>query len=294
MDVRGLILLIVAMTAAPQFARAATLDGALKPLEFLVGKWEGAGAVQETGGRARGVSVISVEANGKALLRNDHNETYDKAGKLKESFGQLMTVYEEGGAVKADYVDGEGHVIHYGPAVAVDGKSVEFTSIAPPGAPVFRLRYEASGADGLKVWFGIRAPGKADFAPIATGELHRAAASATGTTPTRIPLGDIRLAPSKRVDHVLVTRVDFAPGQAMPAHHHRAPVVCIIAEGAFATRIGAAPETQVDAGGVTLEPQEARVAYFRNLSAERPARLLCTTLAGDGDEPLNVMDDARP
>ena len=91
---------------------------------------------------------------------------------------------------------------------------------------------------------------------------------------------------------MVATRVEFAPGQAMPAHHHNAPVVCTVAKGAFAVKIGEGPETKVSDDGVTLEPQGARIAYFRNLSASEPARLICMTLAADGDEPLNVMEAA--
>jgi hypothetical protein len=154
-------------------ARAGELRGALAPLGFLVGHWEGGGEVTDTGGKAVGVSDMTVEANGRLLLRRDRNETLDKSGKVVGALGQVMSVYEEGGAVRADYVDGEGHVIHYGPAVIVPGRSVEFTSVAPAG-PIFRLRYEAVGADALKIWFGLKPPGVADFQPIAIGDVHRA------------------------------------------------------------------------------------------------------------------------
>jgi quercetin dioxygenase-like cupin family protein len=280
-------LVLAATLAFATGVGAAELKGALKPLTFLVGHWEGGGEVKETGGQARGVSDMTVEADGRLLLRRDRNETLDAAGKAVGGLGQMMSVYEESGAVRADYVDGEGHVIHYGPAAIVPGRSVEFTSVAPAG-PLFRLRYEAEGVDTLKIWFGIKPPGAAEFQPIAIGAVHRAAA---GAIPTRTALGDLRLSPAKRVDHVVVTRVDFAPGQAMPAHHHRAPVVCSVAKGAFAVKIGAATEMAVGEGGVTLEPQDARIAYFRNTS-DQPARLLCMTLAADGDDPLNVMESA--
>jgi quercetin dioxygenase-like cupin family protein len=293
-EMRGLFLgLTLAVAGITGGAGAQTLQGALKPLQFLVGHWEGSGEVTATGGTARGVSDMTVEADGHLLLRRDRNETLDKAGHREGGLGQMMSIYEEGGAVRGDYVDGEGHVIHYGPATVVDGKSVEFTSVTPPGAPAFRLRYEADGPDALKIWFGIEPPGQTSFNPIAIGEVHRAGVAAPGAIPTRAPLGDIRIAPAKRVDHVVATRVEFAPGQAMPAHHHNAPVVCTVAKGAFAVKIGAGPEAKVGEDGVTLEPQGARIAYFRNLSASEPARLICMTLAADGDEPLNVMEVVR-
>jgi len=155
-------------------AQAATLAPALQPLSFLVGKWEGGGEVSDSGGRALGVSIISAQADGKALLRDDHNDLFDKAGKQTGQFHQIMLIYPDAGGVRGDYVDGEGHVIHYGPATIVAGQSVEFVSTAPPGAPVFRLRYDAEGTEALKISFAIRPPGQTTFQPIAVGEVHRA------------------------------------------------------------------------------------------------------------------------
>ncbi len=164
----GLIALAVATGA-----QAATLTPALRPLGFLVGAWKGVGEVNDTGGRAHGVSTMSIEADGNALLRNDRNEVFDKAGKPTRAFHQMMLIYSDAGGVLGDYVDGEGHVIHYGPAAIVDGRSVEFLSIASAGAPVFRLRYDAVGVDTLKISFSIQPPGQSAFQPIAVGEVRR-------------------------------------------------------------------------------------------------------------------------
>ncbi len=286
------MLAFLALAGASQAqGQANALVPALEPLRFLVGRWEGGGAVSDPGGRAHGVSLISVEADGRALLRSDRNQVFDKAGNPTGSFGQLMTIYPDADGVRADYVDGEGHVIHYGPAKIVPGASAEFTSIAPPGAPVFRLRYDARGPDGLKVAFMIEPPGQTDFQPIAVGEVHRTPPTPTvDSVPTRTPLASLRLPKPKTVDYVEATRVDFAPGQAMPPHHHSAPVVCIVAEGSFAVKIGGRPEMAVPTAGVTLEAPGERVDYFRNLSSDRGAVLMCTVLAADGDAPINVTE----
>jgi len=290
-DPRLILILLALAAAGPAGAQTKTLVTALQPLQFLVGRWEGGGEVSDTGGRAHGVSTISIEADGRALLRSDRNALLDKAGKPTEGFGQLMTIYADAGGVRADYVDGEGHVIHYGPAGIVAGKSVEFTSVAAAGTPVFRLRYEADGPDTLRIAFMIEPPGQTAFQPIAIGELHRTpAAPSTGPIPTRTPLASLRLPKPKTVDYVEATRVDFAPGQAMPPHHHTAPVVCIVAGGRFAVKMGGRPETTVPTAGVTLEAPGERVEYFRNTSTDHGAALLCTVLAADGDAPINVMD----
>ena len=157
----------------PGLAQAAELAAPLKPIAFLVGRWEGTGEAKDAGAPERGLSTISVEADGRVLLRSDRTTVAGKPGQPGGSFSQVMMIYAEADGVRGDYVDGEGHVIHYGPASVVAGRSVEFTSAAPAGAPIFRLRYDADGADALKVAFMICPPGAADFHPIAVGEVHR-------------------------------------------------------------------------------------------------------------------------
>ena len=158
--------------AAP--ARAATaLKPPLQPIAFLVGNWDqGEGKVTETGGTSKGGSVFSVESDGAALLRRDHTELFDKSGKPAGGFHQTMLIYPDGNTLKADYVDGEGHAIHYVSAEMVAGKSVTFTG-APGRGPVFKLVYEMTAPDTLTVTFGMTPPGAAEFRPIASGTLRK-------------------------------------------------------------------------------------------------------------------------
>src|SRR5215469_14729340 len=123
--------------ASPASAQSA-LKPPLAPLEFLLGNWKGDdGKVAETGGTSKGGSQVSIASDGWALLRQDHTELFDKEGKPAGSFHQTMVIYPENGAIHADYVDGEGHAIHYLTAEVVPGKSVTFSS-APGQGPVFR------------------------------------------------------------------------------------------------------------------------------------------------------------
>ena len=161
------------LLATPTFAQTA-LKPALAPVAFLVGTWDsGAGKVADTGGTSKGGSMMTVESDGSAILRRDHTELFDKAGKPAGGFHQTMLIYSDGGAIKADYVDGEGHAIHYISAAVTPGKSVTFTSAAGQG-PVFRLTYEEQSPDVLAITFGMTPPGQSEFRPIATGTLKRA------------------------------------------------------------------------------------------------------------------------
>ena len=120
------------------------------------------------------------------------------------------------------------------------------------------------------------------------------AGAAQAQAPARQPLAVIPVTPGKAVDRVETTRVDFAPGQAMPTHKHNVPVVCFIAKGAFRTKIGDAPERLAAAGTTTYEPPGVTIHYFKNASATDPAQLLCASLAGAADKELNVMLPPEP
>jgi hypothetical protein len=159
--------------ALPALAQTA-LKPPLAPLSFLVGNWKSDdGKVAETGGTSKGGSVISAQSDGWALLRQDHTELFDKNGKPAGGFHQTMVIYPDNGAVHGDYVDGEGHAIHYVSAEITAGKSVIFSS-APGQGPVFRLRYELQAPGVLAVSFGMIPPGQSDFRPIAAGTLRKA------------------------------------------------------------------------------------------------------------------------
>ena len=120
------------------------------------------------------------------------------------------------------------------------------------------------------------------------------AAAAQAPIPARTPLAVIPIAPGKRVDRVETTRVDFQPGQAMPAHKHTVPVICFVSKGDFLVRIGDEAERRAGFGTTTYEPPGVTVHYFKNASATAPAQLQCASLAGTEDKVLNVMLDPEP
>ena len=119
--------------------------------------------------------------------------------------------------------------------------------------------------------------------------LLSAGAATAAPIPTRTPIGSFRLDPAKSVTRVDTTRVDFLPGQEMPKHMHRVPVICFVVKGSFAVSIGGAPVRTVNAGDTTIERADEIVHYFRNLSVRDPAQLNCAILAGPDDKELSVM-----
>jgi len=158
--------------ASSAAAEPAPLKPELSGIAFLVGKWDGGtGQVAETGGTSRGSSTIVPEVGGSVLIRRDHTDLFDPAGKASGSFDQIMMIYPEAGTLHADYSDGE-HIIHYTSAVVVPGKSVVFATAASAGEPSFRLRYEKTDATTLAVQFEIALPGQDTFHSVAKGELH--------------------------------------------------------------------------------------------------------------------------
>ena len=173
---RPLILaLALTATACGALAQPPKLKPELAGIGFLVGDWtSGAGKVAVTGDTDRGGSKITVEADGAALLRRDHTETFDAGGKPTGRFRQIMLIYPEGGTLHADYSDGEGHVIHYVSAAVTPGRAVVFTGPVQPGAPSFRLAYELTAKGELAVDFGMVPPGGGGVRPIATGVLKTA------------------------------------------------------------------------------------------------------------------------
>lgn len=173
----GMMLSIVLAAAAPAALAqpAPTLKAPLAGIGFLVGDWTGGeGKVLDTGGTSTGASHVTVQADGWMLLRQDHNQLFDAHGKPAGGFSQVMVVYPEGGTLRADYADGEGHVIHYVSATVTPGRSVVFNGAVTPGQPTFRLAYALTPAGDLAVEFGMAPPGGGPLHPIASGVMRKA------------------------------------------------------------------------------------------------------------------------
>ena len=168
------IALAAVLSGSAMTTHAEPVKPDLAGVSFLVGDWSsGKGVVADTGGRSTGSSRFTVAANGAVLLRQDRTNLFDKAGKPTGSFDQIMMIYSESGMLHGDYSDGT-HIIHYDRADVESGKSVAFSSVKQPGAPVFKLTYTLTTPDTLSVSFGMTSPGATTLSPIATGTLHKA------------------------------------------------------------------------------------------------------------------------
>jgi hypothetical protein len=132
----------------------------LAPLQFLLGEWEGIGdQAGATGGFtfARGVQDH-------VIVRTNYSNTPASGGKPASRHDDLMVIYDDGGIVKAEYFDSEGHVIRY-VAVAKAGE-VLFLSETKASEPRYRLTYTRGSATTLIGTFDVAPPGKPDaFVP---------------------------------------------------------------------------------------------------------------------------------
>ena len=160
----GWAVLLAAVAATPALAGDVVLRGPLQPLAFMVGDWRSAG--DSTGAGAGGDSAIHPDLGGRILVRRDHVTLRAGGG-----FDIYMVVYPDGDRADADFIDTEGHTIHYlvtpGP-----GPSATFAAPGSASAPGFRLTYSQATADRLHVRFEIAAPG-ADYKTYTEGDVVR-------------------------------------------------------------------------------------------------------------------------
>jgi hypothetical protein len=150
-----LTLLLVPAAVSAQPAPPPKPDWA--PFSFLLGDWRGEGK------EGSGEFSLGPELGGRVLVRH-HAAT---VGATKHE--DLMVVYPEGSAFRADYWDNEGHTIHYRVATG-EGQAV-FTSEEGPG-PRFRLTYRKNPDATLKIVFDIAPPG-GEWKTYLEGSAHR-------------------------------------------------------------------------------------------------------------------------
>ncbi len=127
----------------------------LAPVRFLLGEWSAAG--QGSPGSATGVATFAPALQGKVITRTSYAEYPASEKQPASRHEDLMIIYANAGAIRADYYDSEGHTIRY--AVRVDGGNhAVFTSDAVTGEPRYRLSYVLDSDGRLNGTFEIASP----------------------------------------------------------------------------------------------------------------------------------------
>lgn len=148
--------LLPLLLAVPLVAQAPTADP-FAPLRFLLGTWVGEGGGRP--GQTSGKATFTLELDGRVLVRRSYAETPAEPGRPGARHEDRVTVYPEGGRLRALYADNEGHVTHY----TVSGTPEGAVFLGDPGpGPRFRLTYRRTGADTVALAFDIAPPGKPD------------------------------------------------------------------------------------------------------------------------------------
>lgn len=124
-------------------------------LHFLVGEWTGEGGGKP--GASSGAASFRLELDGRILVRRSHADGAAANGRPASRHEDLMTVFQEGGQLKALYLDNEGHVIRY--LVTARPEGATFTSEPAPG-PRFRLTYLKQSERLVTLRFEIAPPGR--------------------------------------------------------------------------------------------------------------------------------------
>jgi hypothetical protein len=119
-----------------------------KSFQFLIGTWA-AQPDPNSGG-----TTIEPDLQGRVLVRRNFSLT---GGSRHED---LMIIRYDGStkAYRADYLDNEGHIIHYRIDVWAEGRLV-FISNGPESEPRYRLTYKAASGDTVNGVFEIAPPG---------------------------------------------------------------------------------------------------------------------------------------
>jgi hypothetical protein len=120
----------------------------LSALNFLLGDWD---AIELPAGES-GAFNFSLAVQDRIIVRTNYAKYPARDGKPATRHDDLMVIFMEGNAVKADYFDSEQHVIHY--LVQPSGPNeVVFVSEPRAGEPRYRLSYTLVANGRLKGTF---------------------------------------------------------------------------------------------------------------------------------------------
>ena len=154
----------IMLCSAQAFAQPALPAADWSAWQPLVGEWV---ADASPDGAVGGFS-FALDLQKRVLVRKNVAD-YPKQ---KVHHEDLMVVYQDGAATRADYWDNEGHVIHYSVAVSDGGKKYVFLGEAQPGKPRFRLSYTLTSPTKVALSFEIAPPGR-EFKPYISATAHK-------------------------------------------------------------------------------------------------------------------------
>jgi hypothetical protein len=153
--VTSIALIVLALAGS----RIAGAPSELEPLSFLLGEWDAPAPVP---GGPSGRTVFSRTLQGQAMMRTNYSETPASGGQPASRHDDLMVIYVAAPAsLRADYYDGEGHVIRYR-VTAPAANTALFVSDAVPNDPRYRLTYTLRPDGELQGEFAIAPPGQPD------------------------------------------------------------------------------------------------------------------------------------
>jgi len=134
------------------FAQPASSAPPLAPLQFLVGDW----VAIDTAPGERGSFAFKFDVQEHVLVRTNEAIYEATSSRPASRHDDLMVVYADGSAIKADYFDNEGHVIRY--TAHLDANRATFVSDPDPKGPRFRLTYTMAAGGVLVGAFEIATP----------------------------------------------------------------------------------------------------------------------------------------
>lgn len=155
----GILIAIAASGVAAATAQAppqqpATVAQRLAPLAFLLGQWE----ALPDGSGSRGSCTFALSLQDRVIVRTNHAEAPAVGGRPASVHDDLMVIYEEGNALKADYYDSEAHLIRYAVSVPSANRAV-FVAEATAASPGYRLTYWLEKPGIVRGRFEMAAPG---------------------------------------------------------------------------------------------------------------------------------------
>jgi hypothetical protein len=143
----------------------------LAKFQFLIGEWVGTGG-GSISGKGEGGSVFKYDLDSNVIVRENYARYPAQNDNPGYTHKDLMIIYFQSSEPKAVYFDNEKHVINYNIEFAEN--KVIFTSEELKGIPQFRLTYEGTGVNKMKLYFDIappNAPGK--FGSYLTAEMQK-------------------------------------------------------------------------------------------------------------------------